>query len=273
MTRASERKHIKAQASRHHPVSPAPDQLSDASKPDREIIEKDATELQLEKLVFGDDEGFREGLKSYRQDAGLPESSEEEGVEENPGALGEEDQDLEGVHDEDLFFLDSGPSTNLTKDLILAPPFEEEYETEQGDPPAWVDSDDERISVSLASNPRLRKLRRNEGEDIVSGREYTKRLREQFERLYPVPEWANPSASKSTSRRKRRRASQTNTDSENDSSANESSIDSDSLSAQPLAKLLQNASSFTSTSSSGKHKLRPETIDMQRSKDVGATQP
>lgn len=105
MTRAPQRKHVKAQTSRHHPVLPAPDQLSDASKSDRELNEKDATELELEKLVFGDDEGFREGLKSYGQNAGLSESSEEEEEkeeEENPGALGEEEGDLEGVHDEDV---------------------------------------------------------------------------------------------------------------------------------------------------------------------------
>ena len=172
-----------------------------------------------------------------------------------------------------MFFLDSGPSTSLTRDLLLAPPSEEEDEVEKGDPPAWVDSDDERITVSLASNPRLRKLRRTEGEDIVNGREYTRRLREQFERLYPVPEWANPSASKSASRKKRRRTSQAGGSSENDSSADEMSTDSDTLSAQPLAKLLQNASFFTSSPSTMKHKLRPEFIDIQRSKDVGGTQP
>jgi U3 small nucleolar RNA-associated protein 18 len=45
--------------------------------------------------------------------------------------------------------------------------------------PVWEDSDDERILVSLASNPRLRKLRLMESEDLVNGKEYTERLRRQ----------------------------------------------------------------------------------------------
>ena len=37
---------------------------------DEDPIEKDKTEIELEKLVFGDDSGFHEGLKSY--EAGGP---------------------------------------------------------------------------------------------------------------------------------------------------------------------------------------------------------
>jgi U3 small nucleolar RNA-associated protein 18 len=49
--------------------------------------------------------------------------------------------------------------------------------------PAWHDSDDERLLVSLASNNRLRKLRRSEDEDVINGREYARRLRQQYEFL------------------------------------------------------------------------------------------
>ena len=147
----------------------------------------------------------------------------------------------------------------------------------QGDAPAWEDSDDERITVSLASNPRLRKLRHAETDDVVNGMEYMRRLREQFERLYPVPEWANPSASKvNGGKKKRRRPSGTGSTSDEAEFADDTSIDSESLSAQPLARLLQNVNSLNhqpaAQSSTGK-KLRPEVIDIQRLKDVGATQP
>lgn len=47
-------------------------------------------------------------------------------------------------------------------------------------PPAWEDSDDERMMVSLMSVPRLRKLRTFEGEDVINGKEYTGRLRRQY---------------------------------------------------------------------------------------------
>lgn len=56
----------------------------------------------------------------------------------------------------------------------------------------WYDSDDETLTISLTTTNRLRKLRRTEDEDTVSGKVYTRRLRQQFERIYPVPEWANP---------------------------------------------------------------------------------
>lgn len=136
---------------------------------------------------------------------------------------------------------------------------------------AWVDSDDDRILVSLASNPRLRKLRNTESEDLVNGREYTKRLRRQFERLCPVPDWAIPSVAVKPSHR--RRLTNTSEGSSDDISAGEMSIDSEDLSVQPLAKLLQNATDLVKTSSSGRGKLRPEVIDIQRTKDVGLAQP
>ena len=47
-------------------------------------------------------------------------------------------------------------------------------------PAAWEDSDDERLVVSLASVPRLRKLRRTEAEDVISGKDYVRRLRKQY---------------------------------------------------------------------------------------------
>jgi U3 small nucleolar RNA-associated protein 18 len=46
------------------------------------------------------------------------------------------------------------------------------------------------VRVSLAADPRLRKLRDAPGEDALGGREYERRLRRQFERLHPAPAWA-----------------------------------------------------------------------------------
>ncbi|CAB4406560.1 unnamed protein product [Rhizophagus irregularis] len=54
----------------------------------------------------------------------------------------------------------------------------------------WQDSDDENITVSLKSKNRLKKLRTTEEEDIISGDQYEKRLRNQFEKLHPTPNWA-----------------------------------------------------------------------------------
>jgi U3 small nucleolar RNA-associated protein 18 len=131
----------------------------------------------------------------------------------------------------------------------------------------WYDSDDDRLAVSLASQARLRKLRTTESEDVVSGKEYIRRLRRQFQQLHPMPEWATPELAA-----KRRK-----TDSDSDSEDIESDDENEQLSMQPLAKLLQNASDLTriedNARSGGKRKLRQEVLDIQRLKDVGKSQP
>ncbi|KAI9460126.1 WD40 repeat-like protein [Lactarius psammicola] len=66
--------------------------------------------------------------------------------------------------------------------------------------PAWTDPDDASLEVSLASSARLRKLRDAPEEDAINGREYERRLRRQFVKMNPTPEWATAAA-----RRKRRR--------------------------------------------------------------------
>ena len=140
----------------------------------------------------------------------------------------------------------------------------------------WIDSDDERIVVSLASESRLRKLRLTESEDLVNGKEYAKRLRQQFERLYPIPEWANPPLRRKSVHKSRRRLSHSSMSTEDDRSASEMSLESEELSVQPLAKLLRNTKSLveaTTMKSSSRTKLRPEILDIQRTKDVGSAQP
>ena len=91
---------------------------------------------------------------------------------------------------------------------------------------AWYDDDDESLSISLATSNRLRKLRKAEDEDIVNGRIYTRRLRQQFERIYPVPDWAKDLSGK------RRRNSQ-------------SDDDEDISPADPLSALFQSSRPLT----------------------------
>ena len=44
----------------------------------------------------------------------------------------------------------------------------------------WEDEDDKNFEISLASNAKLRKLRKEEGEDIIGGDELESRLREKL---------------------------------------------------------------------------------------------
>ena len=229
-------------------------------------LEKDDTELRLEKVLFGDDAGFLKSLKAargtdralqrFRSDSDSDQSAEEA-----------EDQDeLENVPDEDLFFLDAGTGE-------LPPAIAKDLEGSEREPrrPVWHDSDDDRLVVSLASNTRLRKLRDTEEDDVVTGREYIRRLRRQYERLHPTPEWI-------TYARNKRRTSNGDKHSSSDSDSDISMDDTSSASSvRPLADLLRTAGSLThadTRSTSGKRrKLRPEVIDIHRTKDVTTSSP
>lgn len=190
-----------------------------------------------------------------------------------------------------MFFFDAGPMEQKQQALVGVPQADEEQDEEEKgrDPPAWEDSDDERIMVSLGSVPRLRKLRITEAEDVISGKEYAKRLRRQyvhaviyicggntdrsrFERLYPVPEWADAATA---SKKKRRRGSEAAGSSEEESSEDDMDVDDD-VAAQPLAKLLRDAESLTKATANRpnkRRKLRPEVLDIQRTKDISGTSP
>ena len=161
----------------------------------------------------------------------------------------------------------SFPQSKSDQDITLS---------DDGNAAAWVDSDDQRIVVSLASNPRLPKLRNTESEDLVDGKEYSERVRRQFERLYPLPDWACSHATTKASPKERRKLSIASEGSEADASADDMSHQSDDLSTQPLAKLLKNADRLTqpiTTSSNIHRQLPPEVIDIHRTKDVCTAQP
>lgn len=74
--------------------------------------------------------------------------------------------------------------------------------------PAWTDLDDITLKVSLASDNRLRKLRDAPSEDAIDGRNYERRLRRQYEKINPTPNWAAKARNKlHPSKSKRRRSS------------------------------------------------------------------
>ncbi|KAK5115496.1 hypothetical protein LTR62_001155 [Meristemomyces frigidus] len=223
---------------------------------------KDETEEWLERAIFGDSAGFRQNLKEIA----VVEKEDGEPEETSEAAKG-----LEELDDADLFFTDTGdnaPQTNTNPD---ADTDEENKTLHSRHPSAWDDSDDERTLVSLASAPRLRKLRLTEAEDVVNGREYSKRLRRQFELLTPQPEWAQHAQEQPAS--KKRRLSKTDDDASSDEDDME--IDSeDTPSVAPLSRLLQSSAELLRpTKPSKRRKLRPEVISIQRTKDVMANSP
>jgi U3 small nucleolar RNA-associated protein 18 len=230
--------------------------------------DKDSTEEELERLIFGDRAGFRDNLRNFKdvsevksKDVVLADASDDD----EEGRTG-----LEGLADKDLFFLDDTPG-----DAPAIPLGAEDDDSDSGrDGAAWSDSDDERITVSLTSRTQLRKLRKTADDDVITGKEYSRRLRKQFQLLNQVPEWVK-NVNKPV-RKKRRTSSGSEV---TDSSADEMDIDEEgSLSAQPLVRLLQDVDALTRTMSSKdgvkkKRRLREGTIDIQRMKDIAASGP
>ncbi|OHE95805.1 U3 small nucleolar RNA-associated protein [Colletotrichum orchidophilum] len=231
-------------------------------KPKPVFDEKDSDEEELEKLVLGGKADFREQL--FRNDV-LGDIERLEREKNHQLTKPDDEPTLEDVADHDLFFLDTG--VPAAKGSAQAGKAGSKQETTAADEnaPAWDDSDDERLTVSLATATRLRKLRITEAEDVVSGAEYSRRLRQQFVRLNPLPKWAQqPSEGRPAKRRRRSSAA-----------ASDSSISSDEegsdaeLSAAPLEKFMRDVHRLAGRdATSGKARLRPEVIDIQRTREI-----
>ncbi|KAF9884717.1 hypothetical protein FE257_001346 [Aspergillus nanangensis] len=230
---------------------------------------KDSTEEKLERILFGDDEEFVGALRTQKERGlvALSTKSDGESEEEDDEDDEEDGEQLDNVPDADLFFLDSGagPVSDELPDSDATSSDGESEDANMGMPPLWYDSDDDRMAISLASQGRLRKLRVAESEDVISGKEYIRRLRRQFQQLHPAPEWSDLAASK-----------QQRGDDDSDRAEDMDTDDEELSSTQPLAKLLQGATDLTNFENklpSGKRKLRQEMLDIQRLKDVGKDQP
>ncbi|KAI1481668.1 Indigoidine synthase A like protein-domain-containing protein [Daldinia eschscholtzii] len=229
-----------------------------------QTIDKDSDEEELERFVLGDTANFRQNL--------FLDQSRADGADDRLGVLGDKEGSdletgLEDVDDADLFTFDVGgaaPSGDKAAVVPLAPKTQEIAEKDR---PAWEDSDDERLTVSLADVSQLRKLRISEAEDVINGTEYTRRLRQQYLRLNPLPAWAREAEERPAKRRRRSSAAAS------DSSISDDEADEgdDEASALPLDQFLRDASTLKEKTSQKTKRLRPEVIDIQRSRDIPDT--
>ncbi|KAL8883001.1 MAG: hypothetical protein Q9198_000090 [Flavoplaca austrocitrina] len=245
--------------------------------------DKNSIELELEKAVFGDDFGFHERLQHHGIVKDGLAGSTAHRITVGDSTKGDTQDNLRDIADADVCSPATATQILPQRSSCSSSPSEADDADDSADEPeaVWHDSDDDRIVVSLQANPRLRKLRIYEDEDLVNGRQYTKRLRRQFELLNHVPLWVGQSrAKRKTDNDLDHNNNNNNTafpDSDPDSSSEGAmSVDSDQLLAPPLAKLLQQPGALLSSETDtprGKRKLRPEVIDMQRTKDVGVAQP
>jgi U3 small nucleolar RNA-associated protein 18 len=184
--------------------------------------EKDDEERRLENVLFG------KPFFSTTKDDSASEGSEGDDTQDYGGHEFENllDSDVSGVclyYDfsftvVQLFVLDqpatSVPESNLDSGALPDQEVDSEIENDQQmslqtkraatkKAPAWIDPDDTAIQVSLASNKRLRKLRDTASEDTVGGRDYERRLRRQYEKINPMPEWASNARKKLKTKRRR----------------------------------------------------------------------
>jgi WD40 repeat protein len=215
-------------------------------KPTIALYDKDSDEEELERLVLGNKAGFRAQLF---KDDGLFDSTWD--VEGKELQLAEQDPELEDIEDADLFMFDTGAAPGTAQITKAA-------KSTDGNAPVWEDSDDDRLAISLAGATRLRKLRQTEAEDLVSGTEYSRRLRQQYLRLNPLPAWAREADGRPSKRRRSSAASDSSADDDSDSE----------ISAQPLEKFLRDVNSLAGAGSTKKRRLRPEVIDIQRTREI-----
>lgn len=90
-----------------------------------------------------------------------------------------------------LFFTDRSANSVLTVYEEDAPMGEivatEDYAPRK---PVWVDEEEQKTNINISKVNRLRKIRKEEDEKLISGSEYVSRLRAQHVKLNPSTEWA-----------------------------------------------------------------------------------
>lgn len=112
----------------------------------------------------------------------------------SPLEFGKEKEEAQDGMDtgSDLFFVDRSGSNVLSvykEDSELLEETNKKEETKVRKP-VWVDEEEEWTNINIAKVSRLRKLRKEEDESLISGSEYVARLRAQHAKLNPGTEWA-----------------------------------------------------------------------------------
>ncbi|KAJ9560016.1 hypothetical protein OSB04_005176 [Centaurea solstitialis] len=97
-------------------------------------------------------------------------------------------KDIDETEDSALFFTDRSANSVLSV-------YEEDAKIVNIDEhiqrkPVWVDEEEEKTNINIAKINRLRKIRKEEDETVITGSEYVSRLRAQHIKLNPSTEWA-----------------------------------------------------------------------------------
>lgn len=146
-------------------------------------------------MEHGDEEDDGEASDSASED---DEESEDEGLEFEAGDQEEDEIDYEQEqgYEEDG---PNAPSIYVPPEVVDIPNRSDLADGDEGNAHTqgkqrkaiWHDPADDLVTVNLEDDRRLRKLARGVNGSVVKGKEFQKRLRQQFEALHPRPEWAD----------------------------------------------------------------------------------
>ncbi|KAL6517930.1 hypothetical protein OROMI_033631 [Orobanche minor] len=119
----------------------------------------------------------------------------------NPVEFGKDDEEEEEAKEEwdinnspALFFTDKSANSVLSvyeEDMDARQEIDEKLGNNQLKP-VWVDDEEEETKINIAKNNKLRKLRNEEDESVISGSTYVSRLRAQHIKMNPGTDWARP---------------------------------------------------------------------------------
>ncbi|KAL2935336.1 U3 small nucleolar RNA-associated protein 18-like protein [Bienertia sinuspersici] len=104
-----------------------------------------------------------------------------------------EDQDEVDLDDSELFVMDRS-GNDVVSDYGEDSGYQMGINDEDGDKqrkPVWLDDEEEATVVNISKANRLRKLRKEEDETVISGTAYVSRLRAHHAKLNPGTDWAN----------------------------------------------------------------------------------
>ncbi|CCC67484.1 hypothetical protein NCAS_0A09260 [Naumovozyma castellii] len=232
-----------------------------------QIPPPDEEEELLAKFVFGDATDFQNSLANFDLDFLNEDNDVTQEINGHKlDGLDNEDEAMDQVNDDQLFFVDEGDEVEPVHDEDAMEIDDEEQETttseeesDYDDEVAWIDSDDEKLSISVKETNRTKKLRTSYQELSLNGKNYVRRLRSQFEKIYPKPKWVDDLSSDEDTN--------DSSDDENEDGL-EHVIDGD---INALSKVLKSTFNYKDTTQS---KLLPsKKLDILRLKDANISHP
>ncbi|CAL0303814.1 unnamed protein product [Lupinus luteus] len=174
--------------------------ISQSARPKKEVNKTKRDEPEVEEGNEADVDALKLNKKKRGEELVKKQVKEMKKLENflfsslySPVEFGKEDNQVDAddtANGSDLFFTDRSADTVLT---VYKEDAADDFSEDEADlqiKPVWVDEEEEKTTVNIAKLNRLRKLRTEEDESVISGSEYVSRLRAHHIKLNPGTEWA-----------------------------------------------------------------------------------